>query len=265
MKILLVNDDGPPGNHSPFIIQFALALTLLGHELVVVLPDSQKSWISKGFDISKEVSSQIYSPLDPVDASQKDWILLDSTPAACVNIALNHICPEVDLVISGPNLGRNAGNGSILSSGTVGAALEAVLLDRKAISISFAYFDFQSTKDKAIIEKCCETACKIITDLWESWDTEFPPMFNINIPMTLDIKGIEWCGFESKSYSSLFVRTETGFKFKPSFTKPDQVSVGTDMWAILNQKVSITPMHAKYHIETSDVARFKDLKLLTNL
>lgn len=34
---------------------------------------------------------------------------VQAPPASCVNLALHHFAPECDLVVSGPNIGHNAG------------------------------------------------------------------------------------------------------------------------------------------------------------
>ena len=44
-RVLITNDDGPPGDSSPFVYPFARALVeQLGWEVRVVVPSSQKSW-----------------------------------------------------------------------------------------------------------------------------------------------------------------------------------------------------------------------------
>ncbi|KAJ7357393.1 hypothetical protein DFH08DRAFT_851825 [Mycena albidolilacea] len=48
MKVLLINDDGPPDDKaSPYIFSFYNHLVSLGWNVKVVLPSSQKSWIGK--------------------------------------------------------------------------------------------------------------------------------------------------------------------------------------------------------------------------
>ncbi|KAF3056988.1 hypothetical protein CFAM422_012526 [Trichoderma lentiforme] len=41
----------------------------------------------------------------------EEWVLIDGTPASCVQIGLNHFFQDkgpIDLVVSGPNFGRNS-------------------------------------------------------------------------------------------------------------------------------------------------------------
>ena len=57
-------------------------------------------------------------------------MLIVGTPSTCTNIGLHHDSGEADfdLVISGPNFGRNSSTAFTLSSGTIGAAMEAALV-----------------------------------------------------------------------------------------------------------------------------------------
>jgi tubulin--tyrosine ligase len=52
------------------------------------------------------------------------------TPSTCANIGLHYIAGETpfDLVISGPNFGRNSSTVFTLGSGTIGGAMEAALV-----------------------------------------------------------------------------------------------------------------------------------------
>jgi 5'/3'-nucleotidase SurE len=66
------------------------------------------------------ISSPTSRPLDPSQGETSEWILLDSTPATCANIALHNLFPEgIDLLISGPNHGRNSSSAFSISSGTM--------------------------------------------------------------------------------------------------------------------------------------------------
>lgn len=60
-------------------------------------------------------------------------MLVNGTPAACSQIGLHHFFKErgeVDLVISGPNFGRNSSAVYAMSSGTLGGGFEAALVSR---------------------------------------------------------------------------------------------------------------------------------------
>jgi len=125
-------------------------------EISVVIPDSEKSWISKAFHIAEKITATFYDPETGTTSSKhqfpNDWILLNGqslfivilpvdqpgTPSTCTNIGLYHVAREsnFDLVISGPNFGRNSSTVFTLSSGTIGAALEAALVPIVPISFN---------------------------------------------------------------------------------------------------------------------------------
>ena len=64
---------------------------------------------------------------------------LNGTPADCVNFAIGNLLTRApDIVISGINLGYNITLPMILSSGTVGAALEGSLLGIRSFASSMA-------------------------------------------------------------------------------------------------------------------------------
>ena len=137
LNILLTNDDGID---SLFLHALAEALCPIGH-LTIVAPAGEQSWIGKGISRYRKLN------LHPVESP--DWkpfredghqvFSLDGTPADCVNVGLAHCCVKApDLVISGINIGFNAGLPFILSSGTVAGALEGALHHLPAIAFSMA-------------------------------------------------------------------------------------------------------------------------------
>ncbi|KAG2209057.1 hypothetical protein INT46_011455 [Mucor plumbeus] len=260
MKVLISNDDGPPSlDESPFILPFIEHLESLGWEVKVCLPDSQRSWIAKSFMIKEEIQLRYFNRLTKQITEDKqndnDFYLLSGTPATCINIALNHLFvdEEFDLVIGGPNFGRNISTIFTLASGTVGAAMEAVLNKKKAISISFCFCN----QKPECIKNCCETASDIIQHLYDSSLKDIPwpehAMFNVNIPMKDYRCPIHITDFHRAVYGSCFKKVESkrnnSFKFSPDFTainKDNDGLPGTDKWALMNNCVSVTPMIAAF-------------------
>lgn len=298
-RIILSNDDGVPSPESPFIEKFVqslyrnLGLKLEGMQssetapwkdsaLSVVIPSSQKSWIGKAFLISNEVEVSYYDhwfpaprPLtlssgasDPngTPMIKEKWTLLDGTPSTCVNIGLHNLneASEVDLVLSGPNYGRNVSN-LTFSSGTIGAALDGVLCGKKAIAISFAFYKGVKYTDEEV-DAACDTACRLILQLWNSWPSGID-LFNINVPIVgvSDAADIKVCltnvhriqheGFFAPVQASFSVdqsqsSVPTAYRFAPAFPfgVPKEPHRGTDAWAIDNKIVSVTPIQAVWSV-----------------
>lgn len=124
------------------------------------------------------------------DGNVEEWILVDGTPASCVQIGLNHFFQDrgpIDLVVSGPNYGRNTTALFALSSGTLGAALEAAVCKRKAIALSFAFFS--RNHDPQIIDAACRHSVKVIEALYKQWPTdESADLYSVNVPL---VEGVE--------------------------------------------------------------------------
>ncbi|KAK0534290.1 hypothetical protein OC834_001441 [Tilletia horrida] len=93
-----------------------------------------------------------------------EWVLIDGSPTTATNVGLfnadllfgadSHpvqrnlsatppqppFASFADLVVSGPNFGRNTGTAFALSSGTLGAALSGSLAGVKSIAVSYGHF-----------------------------------------------------------------------------------------------------------------------------
>ncbi len=129
MKFLVTNDDGID---CVFLHELVAGLRAGGHELAVVAPKTEQSWISSAKSRTRPVGS---SRVDR-GLGCPTWVV-DGTPADCVNIALAHLVKgRPDAVVSGMNIGLNASIGFILASGTVAGAFEGVLHGLPGIALS---------------------------------------------------------------------------------------------------------------------------------
>lgn len=124
----------------------------------------------------------------PSSNNIEEWVLVDGTPASCVQIGLYHYFKDkgpVDLVVSGPNYGRNSTAVFSLSSGTIGGAMEAAVCKRKAIALSFAFFT--RNHDPEIIGGASRIGVKIIEYLYNNWG-EGVDLYTVNVPL---VEGVE--------------------------------------------------------------------------
>ena len=126
--ILIANDDGIGAEG---IARLAAAALPFGR-VFVAAPDTQCSGMSQKLTIRGELSvTEAPFPV-PVEAA---WAV-GGTPADCVKAAIKALLPvRLDVVLTGINRGYNAGF-DIAYSGTVGAALEAVMNGVPAIAFS---------------------------------------------------------------------------------------------------------------------------------
>ncbi|OJK05266.1 hypothetical protein ASPACDRAFT_49452 [Aspergillus aculeatus ATCC 16872] len=203
MHILVVNDDGPPSNQSsPYIHSLVVSLQSAGHTVSVVLPHQQRSWIGKAHLVGAAVKPTYFRPgtlhkddgtthelphgMNEGDDEEYDgdeWILVDSTPASCVQIGLYHYFEDrgpIDLVVSGPNYGRNSTALFAMSSGTIGGAMEAAVCGKRAIALSYAFSSRQH--DPIVIAEASRHSVRLIEYLHENW-AEGVDLYSVNVPL----------------------------------------------------------------------------------
>jgi broad specificity polyphosphatase/5'/3'-nucleotidase SurE len=112
-----------------------------------------------------------------------EWILIDSTPASCVQIGLYHYFQEkgpIDVVVSGPNYGRNTTALFALSSGTIGGAMEGAVCGKRAIALSYAFSS--RNHDPVIIKEASEHSVKVIEHLCANWK-DGVDLYSVNVPL----------------------------------------------------------------------------------
>ncbi|KAK9480777.1 tubulin-tyrosine ligase family-domain-containing protein, partial [Lipomyces japonicus] len=297
MHVLITNDDGPPSKaESPFVTYLVEAIKKhTNWKVSVALPDSQKSWIGKAHFVGKTISASFISP-DPTpsynyegpylkrkdNVNSDEWVLLDGTPATCTQIGLHHLFQDkgpVDLVISGPNFGRNSTALFILSSGTVGAAMEGALCGVKSIGLSFAYNTRTLVQEQ--IETACRVSVKYIKHLYENWPSDNSvDLYSVNVPLnanTTDDSKAKFTHILDNRWGSAFEYTEdtvltskTGepieitdrlepnldqdgrlqFKWMPNLAKVNQEVTqepeDNDGWALIEGFISVTPLKANF-------------------
>jgi len=303
MHILIVNDDGPPSNQSsPYVHSLVRTLQEAGHVVSVVLPHTQRSWIGKAHMIGQTVKPTYFHPgtlhqddgtthshpLPAGSKQQEEWVLVDGTPASCVQIGLYHFFQNrgpIDLVVSGPNYGRNSTAVFSLSSGTLGGALEAAVCKRKAIALSYAFFS--RNHDPEIIASASKLSVRLIEHLHENW-TEDVDLYTVNVPLIegVDSRKVMWTNMLQNYWGpgSCFqeVEAEEGqpedeeqriregeslddtkhdtlgepwhkhkhFKWAPRFTdvykSVEESGPGNDGWAVKEGYTSVTPLKANF-------------------
>lgn len=273
----MVNDDGPPDTLlCPYLRPFIEALGAVGHDISVVIPNRSRSWIGKAHLIGESLTATYCA----FDQTGRDWVIVDGTPASCVQLGIYNLFqdrPPIDLVVSGPNHGRNASTIYNLSSGTVGGALEAANCGRKAVALSFAS---KKEQPASIINAASRHAAKLITQLASNWPNGVE-LLNINIPMHESVESSAVVYTKSvPSYwtkGSLFAEVEptlfdteehTGnpagdgtqcrerrFAWIPDLSDIEATAAdspeGTDMWATRRGCTSVTPLRANYAHEDS--------------
>ncbi len=146
------------------------ALADLG-EVTVVCPDAERSGVGHAITCLLPVRAQRIRLADGARAT-----VLTGTPADCVKFALLRLMdPPPGLVVSGPNLGTNAGV-DMFYSGTLAAALEGGFYGVRSVAISC------SRENLERMDRAVEQAMRVLRSLLERWP-ESTRVFNVNIPL----------------------------------------------------------------------------------
>jgi len=243
-QVLLTNDDGP---ESPFFYPFAEGLrNTLDWNTYVCIPDSNWSYVSKSLKPPKTKFQ--------VQRKAQDEARVPISPASCVNLGLYQLCRDCDLVISGPNIGHNLGRAAILSSGTVGAALEGCIHGKKAIAISFPFKGYNSWTNEDI-DAAVKVALDVTQKLWNDWNEgQHPPgsvFYNVNVPLWSckegEVERLETEIDQTVGYTSLYKieKDSNEVSWSPTgervFDMPNAIE-GGDVAAVRDGHVSITKL-----------------------
>src|SRR3954468_9564865 len=243
MKVLLTNDDGIMAEGLQALRRALIDVP--GVELAVIAPDSNRSAVGRGIPTRR--------PLWVEEVEFADGTVgyaTDGTPVDCVRFAALGLIDgfQAELVVSGINHGANLGD-DITYSGTVAAALEAIVLGLPGIAVSQqsgageldfrigAQFDFS-------------TAARFIARVVEEIE-EVPladgTLLNVNVPAG-DVDGVEVTRLGKRIYrDKLELQDEEGearrlyriYGRDIGYEEED----GTDLVAVAQGRIAVTPVH----------------------
>lgn len=163
MKFVLTNDDG---YDAPGLEALCSAISSLG-EAVVVAPEHPQSGVGHRVTTQDAIA---------VTSMKPGAFAIDGTPADCARIALTHLCPDADWLVSGINRGGNMGADTYIS-GTVAAAREAALLGMKSIAVSQYVARGRSVDWEITAARASQIIANLIQrplDAGEFWNVNLP-------------------------------------------------------------------------------------------
>jgi len=225
--ILVTNDDGI---HSVGLRALVAALEGLG-TVSVVAPAEERSGHAQSITLRR--------PIGVEQITEREWAI-DGTPTDAMIIALAKLFPEPpDLVLSGINCGANMGE-NVYYSGTVGAAMEAVIHSIPAAALSIAY------RNKESIDFA--PAAQFARRLGELMLKDGLPkgvLLNVNVPQ-------EWTGAvcftrQSKKITRNVLKEDVDPRGRVHYwlheqVRKDDIEPETDYAAVFEGSVSITPL-----------------------
>ena len=133
--VLVTNDDGID---APGLAVLAEVAAQVAETVWVVAPAQDQSGVSHAISL--------HAPLRVHQRAERTFAI-SGTPGDCVAMGMRHLMGEAtpDLVLSGINRGANLGRETVFS-GTVGAAMTALLLGVPAMALSQAFTKGQPVK-----------------------------------------------------------------------------------------------------------------------
>ena len=248
MRVLLTNDDGIEAAGLQ-----ALRIALLavgGIELAVIAPDGNRSAMARSITTRR--------PLWVEEVEFGDGTVgyaTDGTPVDCVRLANLGLVEgfEAELVVSGINHGSNLGD-DITYSGTVAAALEAIVLGLPGIAVSqqssARELDFRVGTGFDFSVAASFTA-RLVAEL-QSAPLPAGTLLNINVP------GAAPAGVEVARLGKRVYRDELSLVDEdsdPAHPRPRRLykiygdasyerdETGTDLAAVARGKIAVTPVH----------------------
>ncbi|HWM82565.1 MAG TPA: 5'/3'-nucleotidase SurE [Pseudolabrys sp.] len=235
MRILVTNDDGiyAPGLE----VCEAIARTL-SDDVWVVAPESDQSGVAHSLSLN--------DPLRLRQVSERHFAVR-GTPTDCVIMGVRHIMKETpDLVVSGVNRGRNAAE-DVTYSGTVAGAMEGTVLGIPSFALSQAY----SGASKG--DPHWKTAMKFAPDIIRKVLEQGMPrdvLVNVNFPdcPINAVQGIAVTSQGKRDQELLRIDPRYDGRGNPYYwiafsrTPPSGVRKGTDMSALAENRISVTPL-----------------------
>lgn len=232
--ILVTNDDGV---ESPGLLALAQALRQLG-DVTVLAPDRNWSIAGHNKTMHKPLRARTVALADGSEA-----ITTDGAPSDCVALAhLGLITRPVDAVVSGINTHANLGY-DVTYSGTVAAAMEAVICGWPGVAVSIDYHDGEHHWATAAAAALYVTRQVLERGLPAS------TLLNVNAPnLPLDqIRGYRATRLGHRVYSDVLIK-RTDPLGKPYYwiagDPPTSIyEAGTDVQAMKDGYISVTPLH----------------------
>jgi 5'-nucleotidase len=243
VRVLLTNDDGIEADGLQALRRALVALPSV--QLAVIAPDGNRSAMARSITTRR--------PLWVSEVPFADGTVgyaTDGTPVDCVRLANLGLIEgfEADLVVAGINHGSNLGD-DITYSGTVAAALEAIVLGLPGIAVSQqstareldfragAAFDF---------EVAAAFTARLVAELA---DVPLPEgtLLNINVPGSRP-DGVEVARLGKRIYQDELSLVEEAAGGRRQYRIYGDASflrdeTGTDLAAVAAGRIAVTPIH----------------------
>ena len=257
-RILITNDDGITADGIKILRRIANEFS---NDVWVVAPEHEKSGASHALSFQNELTLKKYE-----DKS----FSVNGTPSDCVAIGISNVLKDKrpDIILSGINSGCNVGE-DVTYSGTIAAAMEGLIRRIPSIAISQNY---EAGKKNQISWDSSQFFLKnLLVDLTnQGWSNNV--FMNINFPYCSaeKVKSIQVTTQGNRDTDDLIINEVEASKFRFGLRRRLEENAKlnlpplnegikgymTDVEAIANQHISVTP----FHLDLTHHKSLEDLK-----
>ncbi len=235
-RILITNDDGVRADGLKVIEQIAASVS---DDVWVVAPAEEQSGMSRAITLNDPLRVREMGPRR---------FAITGTPGDCILMGIQDLIEgkEPDLVLSGVNRGQNIAE-DIPMSGTVAGAMQGLQLGVPSIAFSQGY----GPAGRAAIKWDCarthgpDILKRLISETWEE-----NVMMNVNFPDRDpgDVNDIEVTVQGRRDQHNLHAERREDLRGNPYYWlgfhgRLSDPAVGTDLRALYEGRISITPLH----------------------
>lgn len=247
MNILVTNDDGID---APGLWALAEAMSRVGTAMVVA-PRKEQSGVGTSVSLHSGMSvDEVPSQVSGIEA-----YAVDGTPSDCVIVGLRQLARgrHIDMVISGINPGANTGR-DIPYSGTVMATLQGYFRGISSIAVSLAYRERGEELRYDVAAMVAESLARRV----QNGNMPNDVIINTNVPNIplAEIKGMVTTraatgsfysiprsrGNDITNFSMTNLQTIADFPHQSVGGLERVIEEGTDIWAIMGDMISISPL-----------------------
>ena len=235
MRILITNDDGAGAHGLTVLHQIAKALS---EDVWIVAPEMNQSGASHALTLQvplryREIGERAYA--------------VRGTPADCVIMGVKHVLKDnpPDLILSGVNHGSNLAE-DVTYSGTIAGAMEGTLLGIPSIAMSLTIgFDPEGRQHwKTPLEHGPRIVRQLLAAGWPKG-----MLINVNYPDLApdEVAGIAATRQGKRDQGGLHIEQRADTWGEPYFwtgfeRRRSDPPEGSDLWAIANGMISVTPL-----------------------
>jgi len=235
MRILLTNDDGI---HAPGLESLERVARTLSDDVWVVAPETDQSGFAHSLSLSEPLRLR---------AMGEKRFAVRGTPTDCVIMGVRRLMDSPpDLILSGINSGSNIAD-DITYSGTVAGAMEGTLLGIRSIALSQAYRHDGET-GRQVPWATAEALAPALVDRLLSIALPQGVFLNLNFPNCApeEVAGTVVTAQGKLVYNLGIEERHDGRGFPYYWLRfgrePEVVREGTDLHALQNRLVSVTPL-----------------------